>query len=154
MSEENPFRTADPDRHAIWEMLVRRDSDFFLGGDWALVAADYVDDGFIGIDAAKSLDPGQWRLAYPTVASYRDAAIAARWPAGDFAEPLRPAWFRCQSLSRIEIAGDGALAHKRVDGSIRRKTGSPMELAWRSVFYLRRLDGRWKIVGFTGYLPL
>lgn len=154
MSEDNPFQPADGHRHAIWEMLVRRDSDFLLSSDWTLVADDYVDDGFIGIDAAKSLDPAGWRPAYPTVASYRDAAIAARWSADDFAEPLRSAWFRCQSLARIDITGDVALAHKRVDGSIRRKAGSPMKLAWRSVFHLRRIDGRWKIAGFTGYLPL
>lgn len=154
MSEDNPFRLHDADRHAIWEMLVRRDSDFFLTGDWTLVAGDYVDEGFIGIEGAKSLDPADWRPAYPTVASYRDAAIAGRWSTADFAEPLRPAWFRCQSLSRIDIAGDIALAHKRVDGSIRRKVGGPLALGWRSVFHLRRIDGRWKIAGFTGYLPL
>lgn len=154
MSEINPFPADDPDRHAIWEMLVRRDSDFFLSGDWSLVADDYVEDGFLGIGAAKSLDPADWRPTYPTVASYRDAAIAGRWSEEDFAEPLRAAWFRCQSLSRIDIAGDRALAHKRIDGSIARRSGDPLRLDWRSVFQLRRIGGRWKIAGFTGYLPL
>ena len=154
MSETNPFPPDDPDRHAIWEMLVRRDSDFFLGGDWSLVRDDYVENGFLGIDAGKSLDPEHWRPAYPDVASYRDAAIAGRWSQEDFAEPLRAAWFRCQSLSHIDIAGDTALAHKRIDGSITRKSGEPLTLGWRSVFQLRRIDARWRIGGFTGYLPL
>lgn len=154
MSEINPFPPEDVDRHAIWEMLVRRDSDFFLSGDWSVVREDYVEEGFFGIEAAKSLDPAHWRPTYPTVASYRDAAIAGRWSPEDFAEPLRAAWFRCQSLSRIDIAGQRALAHKHIDGSIRRTSGAPLTLAWRSVFHLHQIEGRWKIAGFTGYLPL
>ena len=154
MSESNPFSPDDADRHAIWELLVRRDSDFFLSGDWSLVEDDYVEDGFLGIGAAKSLDPANWRPEYPTVAAYRDAAIAGRWSQEDFAEPLRAAWFCCQSLSRIDIAGDTALAHKRIDGSIARKSGEPLTLNWRSVFQLHRIHGRWKIAGFVGYLPL
>lgn len=153
MSELNPFMPLS-NEHGVWEMLVRRDSDFFLTGDWSLVADDYIEDGFLGIWAANSLDPAHWRPAYPTVASYRDAAIAGRWSPEDFVEPLRDAWFRCQSLSRIDIAGQFALAHKRIDGRITRTSGAPLKLGWRSVFYLRSIDGRWKIAGFTGYLPL
>lgn len=154
MSEANPFAADDADRFAIWELLVRRDSDFFLSSDFSLVAADYVETGFFGIDAALSLDPANWRPAYATVSAYRDAAIAARWNPAEFAEPLRPAWFRCQSLSRIDINGNAALAHKRIEGQIQRTTGDPMLLAWRSVFHLRREASTWKIAGFTGYLPL
>ena len=154
MSETNPFTPDDADRFAIWEMLVRRDSDFFLSSDWSLVAADYVETGFLGIDAGLSLEPANWRPAYSTTAAYRDAAIAARWNPADFAEPLRPAWFRCQSLARIDIEGDAALAHKRIEGRIRRLTGEDKLLGWRSVFHLRRENAVWKIAGFTGYLPL
>ena len=154
MSETNPFPASDADRHAIWEMLVRRDSDFFLTSDWSLVSDDYLDDRFIGIAAAKSLDPADWRPAYPTLASYREAAVAGRWSADDFAEALRPAWLRCQSLGRVDIAGNVALAHKRIDGHIARQSGEPLVLEWRSVFQLFLVNGRWKIAGFTGYLPL
>ena len=154
MSEINPFTPADADRFAIWEMLVKRDSDFFLSSDWSLVAADYVETGFLGIDAALSLDPADWRPAYASVTAYRDAAIAARWNPAEFAEPLRAAWFRSQSIDRIDINGDAALAHKRIDGQIRRQSGDAMILAWRSVFHLRREHEAWKIAGFTGYLPL
>jgi len=154
MNETNPFATEDADRFAIWEMLVGRDSDFFLSGDWSLVAGDYVETGFLGIDAALSLEPANWRPAYASVAAYRDAAIAARWNPAEFAEPLRAAWFKCQSIDRIDINGDAALAHKRIDGQIRRQSGGAMVLAWRSVFHLRRKREAWKIAGFTGYLPL
>ena len=154
MSETNPFPPAEADHHAIWEMLVLRDSDFFLSGDWSMVADDYVAEGFLGIGCGLSLNPDDWRPAYPTVAAYRDAALAARWTAAEFAEELRPAWFRCQTLPRIDIAGDRALAHKRIEGRILRRNGDPLVLGWRSVFHLRRDDGRWKIAGFTGYLPL
>ena len=154
MTETNPFATEDADRFAIWEMLVRRDSDFFLSGDWSLVAGDYVESGFLGIDAALSLDPADWRPAYATVAAYRDAAIAARWDPAEFAEPLRAAWFDCQSIARLDINGDAALAHKRIEGRIMRQSGDAMSLAWRSVFHLHRRNQAWKIAGFTGYLPL
>jgi len=154
MTETNPFTADDADRFAIWEMLVRRDSDFFLSSDWSLVAADYVETGFLGIDAGLSLDPASWRPAYPNVALYRDAAIAEHWNPADFAEPLRPAWFRCQSIARLDIEGDAALAHKHIEGRIRRLTGEDMLLGWRSVFHLKRENAVWKIAGFTGYLPL
>lgn len=154
MSEINPFPPEDADRHAIWEMLVRRDSDFFLSGDWSLVAHDYNADGFLGIECDKSLDPDDWRPAYPSLAAYRDAAIAGRWSPDNFAEPLRTAWFRCQSMTRIDIAGGRALAHKRIQGSIARTAGGALELGWRSVFHLHRVSGQWKVAGFTGYLPL
>lgn len=154
MNESNPFTIDDADRFAIWEMLVRRDSDFFLSGDWSLVADDYVETGFLGIDAALSLDPANWRPAFSTVAAYRDAAIAARWNPDEFAEPLRAGWFRCQSIARVDSNGDAALAHKRIEGRIRRRTGEDMLLGWRSVFHLRRETAVWKIAGFTGYLPL
>ena len=150
----NPFPQGDADRFAIWEMLVRRDSAFFLTGDWSLVAADYIDSGFLGIDAGLSLDPVDWRPAYSSVDSYRDAAIAARWNPDDFAEPLAPAWLRCQSLARVDIDGDAALAHKHIDGQIARKAGAALEVHWRSVFHLRHVGTQWKIAGFTGYLPL
>lgn len=154
MSDDNPFAPDDADRFAIWEMLVRRDSDFFLSGDWSPVAADYVETGFLGIDTALSVNPANWRPAFSTVAAYRDAAIAARWDPADFAEPLRPAWFRCQSIDWVDVNGDAALARKRIEGRILCKSGDAMSLAWSLVFHLRCENQAWKIAGFTGYLPL
>jgi hypothetical protein len=154
MPEHNPFPPADADRHAIWELLVRRDGDFFLGGDWAGVAEDYVAEGFVGIDAGGSADPAQWRIGFPRLGDYRDAAIAGRPNTAEFAEDPRTAWFRCQSLTAIEITGEMALAHKRIAGSIARRSGGPLTVGWRSVFMLRRVGNIWKITGFVGYLPL
>jgi hypothetical protein len=153
MPEQNPFPPSDADRHAIWEVVVGRDSDFFLGGDWALVADDYLEAGFLGIDAGKSADPDDWRIGFPTLAAYRQAAADARLKQADFAEDLRAAWFRCQRLTAIDVAGEFALAHKRIEGSIARHNGPALALGWRSVFHMRRIEGRWKIAGFTGYLP-
>ena len=42
----NPFPPGDPDRHAIWNMLVARDIDAFVAADWSMVAGDFVRDGF------------------------------------------------------------------------------------------------------------
>jgi hypothetical protein len=154
MPDRNPFPPADADRHAIWEVLVRRDSEFFLGDDWRQVAGDYVAEGFLGIDAGGSADSAQWRIGFPRLDDYREAAIASRFDASDFAEDLRAAWFRCQSLTTIEITGELALAHKRIAGSIARRDGGALELGWRSIFMLRRLHNAWKITGFIGYLPL
>jgi hypothetical protein len=154
MPEDNPFPPAEADRHAIWELLIRRDSAFFLGGDWTAVADDYAAEGFIGIDAGRSADPDRWRIGYPRLGDYRDAAIASRLDATEFTEDLRAAWFRCQSLTAIEITGEMALAHKRIAGRIARRDGGTLDLGWRSVFMLRRNRGGWKITGFIGYLPL
>ena len=34
MPDVNPFPPADEARHQIWEMLVRRDIEAFVAGDW------------------------------------------------------------------------------------------------------------------------
>ena len=40
--DKNPFPETDGDRHAIWEMLVRRDIDAYLGQEWAMVEGDFI----------------------------------------------------------------------------------------------------------------
>lgn len=154
MSVANPFVPTDADRHAIWEVLVRRDSAVFLSGDWSIAAADYLEDGFLGIDAGGEADRSRWRIGFPSLAAYRDAAIEGRLRQSDFAEDLEAAWLRCQTLAHIDISGDIAIAEKRIDGRIARPQGAPLRLGWCSMFFLRRIDRRWKISGFIGYLPL
>jgi hypothetical protein len=154
MPERNPYPPSEADRHAIWEVLVRRDSDFFLSGEWGPVADDYVEEGFLGIDARKSADSDDWRIGFSTLAAYRRAAIEGGLRQADFAVDLRAAWFGCQRLTAIDIAGALALAHKRIEGRVARRDGTMLELGWRSIFHMRRIEGRWKIAGFTGYLPL
>ena len=154
MVEQNPVAVVDVDRHAIWDILVRRDSAFFLSSDWSLVAHDYVEAGFLGIDAGGHSEPSFWKIGFPTLADYRKTAIDGRLNQADFSEDLPAAWLRCQTLTEIEIAGDVALAHKRLHGSIKRVDGTSLDLGWRSIFFLRCIKAEWKITGFVGYLPL
>jgi len=152
---ENPFPTSDEARHAIWEMLVHRDIDAFLAADWKKVADDFVEEGFIGIDARKLTSPDDWRLAFPTLAAYRDEWLrqAEHFGKQSFAEDPRGAIFTTTTLEDIEINGDMALVRKKFDGSILRADGERDRMLWQTLYYCRRHEGRWKISGFTGYLP-
>lgn len=151
----NPFPPGDPDRHAIWEMLVARDIDAFVAADWSLVAGDFVREGFLGLDARRSDRPDGWRVAFPTVAAYRAEWLrqARATAATRFAEPLREAIFRATTLRDIDIAGAAAVARKKFDGTIRRADGGSETLLWQTLYFCRRERGRWRISGFVGYLP-
>ena len=48
IKQENPFPVVESDRHAIWEMVVRRDIEAFLAADWAMVANDFMEENFMG----------------------------------------------------------------------------------------------------------
>lgn len=151
----NPFPAGDPDRHAIWMMLVERDIDAFVAADWSMVAADFVADGFLGIDAQRSEQPDSWRISFPTVDAYRAEWLrqARETQATAYAEPLRAAIFRATTLRDIEIAGDAAVARKKFDGTIRRADGGADVLRWQTLYFCRRVAGAWRISGFVGYLP-
>ena len=69
---KNPFPATDVARHSIWEMLVTRDIDAFLAADWSKVADDFVEDGFLGINANRDANPDNWRLSFPSLSAYRD----------------------------------------------------------------------------------
>jgi hypothetical protein len=150
--DDNPF-PSDPDRHQIWDFMVRKDIDAYLAKDWSMVADDFIEEGFMGIQANRSANPDSWVLGFPTLAAYRQSWLAGTIDPADFAEELRPAIFRCTLLKDIEIAGDKALAHKKFDGRIALKQGGHMEFRWQSIAYLRRQPDRWRVFGFTGYLP-
>lgn len=152
---QNPFPTSDSARHTIWEMLVSRDIDAFLAADWSMVAGDFVEDGFIGIDGKKSASPDEWRLAFPTLSAYRDEWLrqAQEFARESFSEDPRTAIFTTTTLEDIEINGDMALVRKKFDGSIGKADGSRDILRWQTLYYCRLHEGRWKISGFTGYLP-
>lgn len=150
----NPFASADADRHAIWEALVERDIYAFLAQDWSLVAEDFCEDGFVGHSGPAN--PEEWRISYPSLASYREAWIEQ---ARDFAKVRLQGrekadfLFEATELSRIEIDGDQALAHKKFDGRAKAIDGPDVVLKWQTLYRLRRIDGRWKLTGFLGYLP-
>ena len=151
---QNPF-PSDSARQAIWEMLVSRDIDAFLAADWSMVEDDFVQEGFIGIDGRKEVNPDKWRLAFPSLAAYREEWLRqARDFAGQsFAEDPRTAIFTTTTLEDIEIEGDTALVRKKFDGGITKADGSRDVLQWQTLYYCRLHEGRWKISGFTGYLP-
>lgn len=151
----NPFPSTDTSRRAIWEMLVTRDIDAFLAADWSLVADDFVEEGFIGISGNRQANPDNWTLSFPSLAAYRDEWLRQ---ARDFAslshgEDPRAAIFRTTVLEVIDIEGDTALARKKFDGGIKKADGEIAPMHWQTLYYCRFHEGRWKISGFTGYLP-
>jgi ketosteroid isomerase-like protein len=150
----NPFPN-DPDRSAIWTMLVERDIAAFVAGDWGMVADDFVAEQFLGIDGCGSDNPDSWRVGFPTLAAYREEWLrqAAESAKVTYAEDREAAIHRATTLRDIEIAGDIALAHKKFDGTIARADGGKDVLNWQTLYYCRRDNGRWKLTGFTGYLP-
>lgn len=151
----NPFDGGDAGRRDIWTMLVERDIDAFLAADWSRVADDFVEDGFIGIDAGKETSPDRWRLAFPSLTAYRDEWLrqAQDFAGQSFRDDPRTAIFTTTVLEDIEINGDMALARKKFDGSLTKSDGSVDIMKWQTLYYCRLHEGRWKICGFTGYLP-
>ncbi|TCA76456.1 hypothetical protein E0H62_12310 [Rhizobium leguminosarum bv. viciae] len=151
---KNPF-PSDSARHALWEMLVPRDIDAFLAADWSMVEHDFVEEGFIGIDGRKEVSPDKWRLAFPTLSAYRQEWLrqAEDFAKHSFAEDARTAIFTTTTLEDIEIEGDMALVRKKFDGGISKPDGTRDVMQWQTLYYCRLHEGRWKISGFTGYLP-
>jgi hypothetical protein len=152
-SHQNIFH-ADPDRSAIWEMLVIRDIAAYVGQNWAMVAGDFIEEGFTGIHAHKSTNPDDWTLAFPTLSAYRDEWLrqAAESAATRFAEPLGDGIQRATRLEQIEINGQSAIAHKKFDGRIALADGTFDVLNWQTLYFCRMHGGRWKISGFVGYM--
>lgn len=150
-----PFAAAETARREIWEMLVLRDSRAFLAGDWEAVAADFIAEGFYGLDARKRQRPDEWRLEFPTLDTYkrewlRQAQESARIVDVAAAEA---ALLHATTLERIDIDADCAVAHKQFNGSMPNRDGSHTVLRWLTLYVCRKQHGRWKIASFIGYLP-
>ena len=147
-----PF--TDPDRAAIWDMLVTRDIDAFLAADWAAVADDFVTDGFFGIDAHFSADPDQWTPRFGALTQYRDEWLRQAAETARTADPAsaQDALHAATRLERIDIEGDLAIAQKKFHGFMPLREGGAAYLNWRTQYVCRREDGRWKIAGFVGYM--
>ena len=168
--DRNPFAGADPDRAAIWDMLVYRDIDAYLAVDWEAVAGDFVSDEFFGIDAGKSRNADRWQPAFSSLDAYRDVWLEQARETRENADPdrVRAALFALTTLTQIDIDGGFALAHKKFDGSVPRRDGSAERLQWQTHYYCKQVPtmkvpakkvpgkkaaAAWKIRGFTGYLP-
>jgi len=151
----NPFPN-DPDRHAIWEMLMRRDFEAFIAKDWSMTEPDFAADAFYGIDCRKQPNPDHWSLTYPSLDAYRDQWLKQ----ADEFEPVEFVgtdklgfFFSAVQLRDIDLAGDHAVAHKKFNGSAKTTTGEPVAVNWQTLYQCRRVDGVWKIASFVGYLP-
>ena len=152
--DTNPFPD-DPERHALWEMLVRRDIEAYLKADWPAVEGDFLAESFFGLSGLKSANPDEWRMIFPRLDDYRDRWLSqARLSAATaYAEPRREALYRITSLQEIDINGERAVAHKKFDGTIAKADGSIDAINWQTLYLCNRGDGNWKIAGFVGYLP-
>ncbi|RUY84089.1 hypothetical protein [Mesorhizobium sp. M7A.F.Ca.CA.001.10.2.1] len=153
--DKNPFPSGDADRHALWEMLVRRDIDAFIGQDWAMVEDDFVASSFFGMHAHFLHNADAWRLQFPRLEIYRDEWLrqARETAATKFAEPLREALFRVTNMRAIDVDGDRAVLHKKFDGSVAKADGSVDRLKWQTLYFCSKVGGSWKISGFVGYMP-
>jgi len=152
---KNPFPKADADRHALWDMLVRRDIEAFLACDWSLIAEDFIAEPFHGIHGHFLANPDSWRLCFPDLESYRQEWLKQAQTAAEtaYAEDLRTALFRATVLRDIEISGSRALLHKKFDGVVARSDGGRERLQWQTLYFCAYREERWKISGFIGYLP-
>jgi enamine deaminase RidA (YjgF/YER057c/UK114 family) len=148
----NPF-PADADRREIWDMLVRRDIGAFVAGDWSLTAPDFDEAAFFAVNGRASANPDTWRVTYASLDDYRDDWLAqSRSTMAEFVD-VEASLVEATTLRDIDINGDRAVAHKKFDGYVHRPDGTRQTLNWQTLYHCRRIDARWRIVGFTGYLP-
>ena len=154
-SQVNPFHN-NAEKSQIWNMLVKRDIVAFVTQDWNMVACDFIQEGFLGIDAKGSNNPDDWAINFPTLAIYRDEWLrqAAESAKTEYTEDRTDGIFRATTLEQIDINGNSAVAHKKFDGSIQRTDGGTDILHWQTLYFCRKEDSIWKITGFVGYLPL
>lgn len=152
MSMANPF-TDDSDRRELWEMLVRRDITSFIVGNWNLASEDFDEDSFFAVHGHARSNPDAWRISHASLADYRDDWLSQSLKLRSELVDLERALYDAITLRDIEIAGDRAVAHKKFDGTARLVDGTSVELRWQTLYQCRRIDGRWRIVGFIGYLP-
>ena len=154
----NPFDAAgDPDRHAIWDRLMRADSEAFVAQDWRVIEDDFDGESFEGLRCQLSANPDDWRIAFADLKSYRDNWLAAakEFASKKFASasPLEALYLRSH-LKEIEINGARALAHKQFYGDVLLADGSSLSGRRQTIYRLHKQESRWRIVGFLGYLPL
>lgn len=150
----NPFPD-DPDRKEIWTMLVERDIAAFCAADWSMVAGDFINEGFMGIDGGKIANPDSWKINYANLSLYRDEWLrqAEIFKNSDWLEDPVDTFFSLTNLTQIDLVHDAALAHKKFDGYLTRPNGEKVILNWQTLYQCRKKDGKWKISGFIGYLP-
>lgn len=150
----NPFSETDSDRREIWDMLVRRDIAAFAACDWDAHVLDFAPGSFFAVDGGGRTNPDGWTLSSPD-------AYAEKWLSSgrDFRthmerDALEEALFSITTLRDIEVRGDTALAHKEFGGWIDLGARGKTHLNWLTLYICTRIEGRWRISGFVGDLPL
>ena len=143
------------DECAIWQVLIYNDFVAFCSQDWKLISDDFIEEGFFGIDGHGSNNKLEWSLMYPNLESYKSAWINQ---SVDFSKKnflLNPleVLFDTTELNKFELVDDCALVHKSFSGKFELEDSTSIVLDWLSIFFLRKVDGNWKIASFTGYLP-
>jgi hypothetical protein len=152
----NPFPESDPDRREIWDFLVYEDSRDFLRADFTQCRTRFHEPAFYSLDAAGSDNPQAWKISFPSLDDYArlwvDSARALQPQLESFDSALA-ALLDLTDLSQIDISGDTALARKKFSGAIPLKAGRQSHVHWQTLYFLKRIEGRWLITGFLGYLP-
>lgn len=153
---ENPFSATNKDRFEIWNMLVQRDIEAFVSQDWEKVKNDFIEEGFMGINANKTGAPDGWTLRYPNLDSYKADWLrqAKEFVETPWKENLSEALHRVTILNDIDINGNRALVHKKFLGALEKLNGEKVPTNWETIYRCSKINGEWKIAGFTGYLPL
>jgi len=152
----NPFPASDPDRREIWDILMRRDFEAFVTGDWSMIEGDFLREGFFGIDACKSSNPDQWKLSFPRLETYRDEWVRQAREFGSMEIPgttMLDFLFDSCRLQEIELADHRAAILKRFDGKVTTVDGTDIVLQFQSHYHLVCHAGRWRIASFVGFLP-
>ena len=157
-SPTNPFDPAtNPDRHFIWDRLIRADTEAFVTGDWSMIEGDFDAGQFEGIRCNHSNDPDDWTIVFPRLEDYRDSWLEAskNFLAKKFLDltPAEAIYRRCR-LDRIDLLGERALVHKKFSGEVPLADGSTLSGSRQTLYRLHRIDGRWRIVGFLGQMRL
>lgn len=150
----NPF-PIDSDRYYLWQMLVERDIEAFLTGDWSLVEDDFLADSFTAIDAQRDPNPDNWRLSFTTLADYRASWLeqSADMRAKVQVDMLRAGIINATNMDEIEVKENSALLHKKFQGEVIADDGEVIDMQWQTLYQCKRVNGQWKIAGFVGYLP-
>ena len=153
---KNPFSHDNEDKREIWNILVERDISAFVSRDWNLIKDDFLADEFSGINANRNANPDNWALAYPTLDSYKKEWLkqAKEYNETDWAEDITEALHRVTIMKDIDVNGNRALVHKKFIGSIEKTNGEALATNWETIYRCSKVNDKWKIAGFTGYLPL
>ncbi|MGH7105100.1 MAG: hypothetical protein ACREFT_01165 [Acetobacteraceae bacterium] len=137
----------------IYAMLFTRDHQAFSEANWYAVAGDFDAASFVGYRGGDTVQ-GPWTLSYPTLDAYRDDWLGqARGMLMPHPQRVVEQLARAARIASIDLHGSVALVRKEFDGVVTAPSGD-VELKWRTNYFVRRFESRWKITGFVGYLPL